>query len=457
MKNYFCHVLRFVFSLMVISVLIVSLTTMSFFHLSNVNAQNTTGELEKLNSQGIILASSDNYTEAMEIFNKSLTIDPNNINAIINTSDTLHNLDNFTDLLNLFNKSLVIDPNSTLKKLGHIPEAIKFYDEALKAYPDNTFSLNNKGDILFDVGNYSGAIHHYDKALSIDPNNKYALLSKAISLFVLGNYTGALKTYDKAFVPDAVNTYILKSRADTLLENGNIIAAIETYDRVLSINSSDIYTLYSKGNALSYLGKHDEANKNFDKALSLNTTDKINSNANIQNETQKKKQNLLTYRENVFGIKFDYPDTWGYKEFRYFFVTVKGIQLFPIAEISLDELKFNESKISFNEPIDSPVRFGIERDDSTPFKNMPLDQYKDFDIERLEANGWNITSVYRTTIGSNVEAYQINYEGPIEKGMDILFVKPPDAFQIYFVSYDYLRDKYLPAVEKMINSIEFLN
>jgi tetratricopeptide (TPR) repeat protein len=316
--------------------------------------------------------------------------------------------------------------------------------------------LNNKGDILFDVGNYSGAIHHYDKVLSIDPNDKYALLSKAISLFGLGNYTDALKTYDKAFVPVAVYTYILKSKGDTLFEKGDFTTAIETYDQALSINSSDIYTLHSKGKALSYLGKHDEASKNFDKALSLNTTDKFSSTGNIQNETQKRNQNLLTYRDDIFGIKFDYPDTWGYKEIRYFFITVKGIQLFPIAEISLDEFKFNENKIGSNELIDTPVGFGIQRDDGTPFKNMPLDQYKDFEIERLEANGWNINSVYRTTIGNNVEAYQVNYDGSIENGMNILFVKPPDAFQIYFISYDYLSDKYLPAVEKMINSIEFL-
>jgi len=193
----------------------------------------------------------------------------------------------------------------------------------------------------------------------------------------------------------------------------------------------------------------------FDKAQALNSTANFDSPFN-QNETQKN-QDLLTYQDNVFGIKFDYPENWGYKEIRYFFVTVKGIQLFPIAEISMDNLKFNESKINSNERIDSSVRFGIERDDSTPFKNMPLDQYKEFDIERLEENGWNVSSVYRTTIGNNVEAYQINYEGPIEKGMDILFVKPPDAFQIYFISYDYLHDKYLPSVEKMINSIEFLN
>lgn len=65
--------------------------------------------------------------------------------------------------------------------------------------------------------------------------------------------------------------------------------------------------------------------------------------------------------------------------------------------------------------------------------------------------------MFKTTIGNNIEAYQVNYEGPYSKGMDILCVKPPDAFQIYFIGSEEIRDKYLPTVVKIINSIEFTN
>ena len=189
----------------------------------------------------------------------------------------------------------------------------------------------------------------------------------------------------------------------------------------------------------------------FDKAQALNSSE---YSLFIQNEAQNN-HDLLAYEDNTFGMRLVYPIDWGYKETKYFFVRVKGIQLFPIAEVNLKELKSSDSKTISNEWVNSPVRFGIERDDSTPFKNMPLDQYKEFDISRLEVNGWNVSSIYKTTIGNNVEAYQINYAGPIEKGMDILFVKPSDAFQIYYISYNELHGKYLPAVERMINSIQF--
>lgn len=99
MKTYFYDVFKFEYFLMVISILIVSFTTMSFFYLSNVNAQNTPGEVDKLTNQGITLASSGNYTEAIETFDKALSIDPNNIRAIINKYDALRNLDNYTELL----------------------------------------------------------------------------------------------------------------------------------------------------------------------------------------------------------------------------------------------------------------------------------------------------------------------------------------------------------------------
>jgi tetratricopeptide (TPR) repeat protein len=64
--------------------------------------------------------------------------------------DALNNLDNYTQAIQYFDKALAIDPN----------------DEA---------ALNDRGWALNGLGNYTGAITYLDKALAINPNDKYAI------------------------------------------------------------------------------------------------------------------------------------------------------------------------------------------------------------------------------------------------------------------------------------------
>ena len=61
------------------------------------------------------------------------------------------------------------------------------------------------------------------------------------------------------------------------------------------------------------------------------------------------------------------------------------------------------------------------------FKNISFESYKDFDAKRLR-NGWNVTSVYRTATGNNMDGYHVIYEDVYTKGIDISSKKPLDAF-----------------------------
>ncbi|MFQ6062233.1 MAG: tetratricopeptide repeat protein, partial [Methanosarcinales archaeon] len=50
-------------------------------------------------------------------------------------------------------------------------EAIKCYDKVLEIDPESVHALYNKGNALYNIGNYEDAIECYDKALEIDPNS----------------------------------------------------------------------------------------------------------------------------------------------------------------------------------------------------------------------------------------------------------------------------------------------
>jgi tetratricopeptide (TPR) repeat protein len=62
--------------------------------------------------------------------------------------------------------------------MGKYKEAIECYDKSLKLNPDNAIDWNNKGAAFDELGKYDEAIECYDKALAIDPNYTKALNNK---------------------------------------------------------------------------------------------------------------------------------------------------------------------------------------------------------------------------------------------------------------------------------------
>jgi tetratricopeptide (TPR) repeat protein len=131
-------------------------------------------------------------TEAIDAYNKSLAIDPNNTLAMDDKAGALINLGRYTEADNIENKSLDINPKDTI-------------------------ALNNKAAILYGLGNYSGALTYYDKSLSIEPNNAWTLNRKGLTLYNLGNYTEAIDAYDKSLSIEPNNADV-KANKDSAMD-----------------------------------------------------------------------------------------------------------------------------------------------------------------------------------------------------------------------------------------------
>lgn len=59
----------------------------------------------------------------------------------------------------------------------------------LSVEPDNINALVNKGAALADLGNYQESIEFFDKVLSIDPNNMLAGENKKLATSLMNNST----------------------------------------------------------------------------------------------------------------------------------------------------------------------------------------------------------------------------------------------------------------------------
>ena len=137
------------------------------------------------------------------IFKKSLTriqrdIDSNNYEKALKESKI------YEDLSKIPNLSLKVDYifykiSLSAKVDNNFNELISSFYELEKLCPDikyNSIYLFNKGNLLYDLGEFYSAINAYNDSLVYNSNNDIIIFLKASSYYKLGDFYNALRTYD---------------------------------------------------------------------------------------------------------------------------------------------------------------------------------------------------------------------------------------------------------------------
>ena len=119
------------------------------------------------------------YEEAIEAYNKALSITPDFAGTYNNLGAALQAYGKPKEAIKAYKKALSIKPDyfeahnnlgNTFKEQGKLGKALDFYNKALSIRPDYAEAYNNKGVTLQQQGKLDEAIEAYDKALSIKPD-----------------------------------------------------------------------------------------------------------------------------------------------------------------------------------------------------------------------------------------------------------------------------------------------
>jgi hypothetical protein len=154
----------------------------------------------------------------------------------------------------------------------------------------------------------------------------------------------------------------------------------------------------------------------------------------------------LTYRDPIYGIKIEYPSDWNKTEgasFVEFRLPAEGYN----RTTNITDLIALEIRVDILPPdITSPDQYSRA-------KLIAHRQYGEFNL--LESNA--------ATIASNVPALKAVYTntfpktGEILKTMEIITIKDKIGYDVrYFADPASDYSKYLPIVQKMIDSFEFI-
>ena len=216
-----------------------------------------------------------------------------------------------------------------------IPEAIKYFTDAIKMNPNFFVAINNLGNTYHAMGDLKNAQSHFKRALEINSQFTHAICN-------LGNIKKELNNF-----------------------NG----AIEQYKLALSIDNKLAVVHNNLGMAFQSIGKFEESKKHFESALKINPkftrADRSLSMSlkyNIETphlkimEEKLKDQSLNNFQkvELYFGLGKAYEDTKNYmKSFENYKIGNKikrEIIKYQIDDdfILFENIKNSFSKIDFN-------------------------------------------------------------------------------------------------------------
>ena len=95
-------------------------------------------------------------------------------------------------------------------------EALAVYEQTLHLDPNNLDAWNNKGNALWHLKRYQEALAAYEHTLHLDPNNIKAWYNKGNALWCLKRYKEALAAYEHALHLDSSNLPALLGKMSTL-------------------------------------------------------------------------------------------------------------------------------------------------------------------------------------------------------------------------------------------------
>jgi tetratricopeptide (TPR) repeat protein len=198
--------------------------------------------------------------------------------AYVYAGGSMQELGNATEAMELFQHALRIDPDSVgahvnlglaLVAQGKPDDAIRHYEEAVRINPNYAKAHINLGNALSTQGRTGDALRQYAEALRINPDDAKAHYDLGLALAQAGRVPEAIEQWEQALRlnPDYAEAH--SNLGFALAQSGKIEEAIAHYEQALRIDPDYVQAHYNLGLALERLGRTPEAIEHYQQVLKL--------------------------------------------------------------------------------------------------------------------------------------------------------------------------------------------
>ncbi len=172
----------------------------------------------------------------------------------------------YKEAIDYYKKSYNIENTSVCLKnisdcyyiLGNYDEALKFIDKAISIAPDDDYLIEEKGNILNEMGRRDEAIKMLDAFIDKNPDYAYGYYLRGWVKDEKGDNRGAIDDYTYSIVLDPEYTYAYIGRGQNYEKLGEIELAKADYYKVIELEPEPVENSCAQY-AYLFLGEKDKA------------------------------------------------------------------------------------------------------------------------------------------------------------------------------------------------------
>ena len=217
---------------------------------------------------GTCLYSMGKKEEALELYNKSISLDNNYFLAYYNKGICLSNLNLKEEAIIMYDKTISINNNFIdayfqkgycLYNIKKYEQALEVMDKVLELDPNYYQAYYEKGFCLLKMKRINEAIEEISKFL--EKNNKFenAYFQRGYCYELIKNYSLAIKDYYKVIEINNQLNEVYYRLGICLLNKKKISDALKMFNRAIKLNRANYEAYYFKGMCLKYLNYYEKA------------------------------------------------------------------------------------------------------------------------------------------------------------------------------------------------------
>lgn len=218
--------------------------------------------------------------EAIDDFNESIQLAPDNAIVYNNRGNALMDLGHPAEAIKDFDRAIALEPayGAAFNNRGNAYASLQNYDAAFQSFRKATALLsstaapyNGRGRAHVERERYHAAVRDISRAIKLDPKFAAAYRNRAAANFALGHYAEAADDATQALdlEPETDKSALLMLRARSNSAQNRFREGVADFDKVLDIEPKNVAAFMERGELLAKNKRHDAAIKDFNKVLEL--------------------------------------------------------------------------------------------------------------------------------------------------------------------------------------------
>jgi serine/threonine protein kinase/tetratricopeptide (TPR) repeat protein len=241
-------------------------------------------------SMGMVYRHKGSYSAAIEMFKKSLDLNPNNWMAVYNLGELKNTSGLFHEALLHLQNAILINPADpynykeiaiTYKELGNFQEAEYCSKKALELQPDFASAYDELASVNLRQEKWADAITYYKEAIQLDSSDQWVHHDLAVTYQNYNKYNEAITEYEKAIKINPNNQWHYIGLAGVYIVLAQYDQAMYVYQRALDFMGEKSYLCLHYAFVLSRVGRLDDARAIVEKVVKARDDTSFDLNGKI--------------------------------------------------------------------------------------------------------------------------------------------------------------------------------